>query len=77
MRTIHCHERLGEQECENMTDPHLAHPVTMLDHTPGVHHECKDGHKFHLSSSGDLQSCSFTRATGSLYDPSRRLRRST
>lgn len=57
MRTLHCHERLGEQECESETVPQRDRPVTLPDHTSGVHHECEKGHTFHLSQKGQRSAC--------------------
>jgi hypothetical protein len=57
MRTLHCHERLGEQKCESETVPQRDRPITRPDQTTEVHHECEKGHKFHLTANEQRSAC--------------------
>ncbi len=57
MQTIHCRERLGEQECQRETAPDRERPVTMQDGTSGRHYECTKGHRFHVGTDGKPAGC--------------------
>lgn len=57
MRTIRCRERLGEQECHRETVPERERAIAIQDGMPGLHYECTQGHRFHLSADGRVSRC--------------------